>query len=97
MEWWTYDGISGPSFWGLINPEWSQCNQGLRQSPIDIQSSELLYDPGLQEFSLTPNKVSGRVVNTGHTVTFQVTTGHYLDVSNFDIGQRRQRHFILLV
>ena len=30
LEWWTYDGISGPSFWGLINPEWSLCNQGLR-------------------------------------------------------------------
>ena len=30
LEWWTYDGISGPSFWGLINPEWSLCNQGRR-------------------------------------------------------------------
>ena len=47
-----------------------------RQSPIDILPSELLYDPSLPEFSLTPNKVSGRVVNTGHTVTFQVTTRH---------------------
>ena len=74
-----------------------QCVPSSRQSPIDILPSELLYDPSLTEFSLTPNKVSGRVVNTGHTVTFQVTTGHYLDVSNFDIGQRRQRHFILLV
>ena len=27
LEWWTYDGISGPSFWGLINPEWALCNQ----------------------------------------------------------------------
>ena len=43
-----------------------------RQSPIDISPSELLYDPGLQEFSLTPNRVQGRVINTGHTVTFQV-------------------------
>ena len=43
-----------------------------RQSPIDISPGELLYDPGLREFSLTPNKVQGRVINTGHTVTFQV-------------------------
>jgi len=21
-EWWTYDGISGPSYWGVINPAW---------------------------------------------------------------------------
>ena len=39
LEWWTYDGISGPSFWGLINPEWSLCNQGLRQ----INSSKMNF------------------------------------------------------
>jgi carbonic anhydrase len=87
LEWWTYDGISGPSFWGLINPEWALCNQvserrvddhidrslqGLRQSPIDLVPSELLYDPGLEEVFITPNKVQGKVFNTGHTATFKV-------------------------
>ena len=65
-----------------------QCLPYSRQSPIDILPSELLYDPSLPEFSLTPNKVSGRVVNTGHTVTFQVPTRHYLKLSNFDMGRR---------
>ena len=26
-EWWTYDGISGPAYWGLINPAWTMCNK----------------------------------------------------------------------
>jgi carbonic anhydrase len=26
-EWWTYDGISGPAYWGLINPAWIMCNK----------------------------------------------------------------------
>ena len=25
--WWTYDGISGPAYWGLINPAWTMCNK----------------------------------------------------------------------
>ena len=94
LEWWTYDGISGPSFWGLINPEWALCNQvrgrriedghidrslqGLRQSPIDLVPSELLYDPGLEEVFITPNKVQGKVFNTGHTATFKVSRDRHL-------------------
>ena len=38
-EWWTYDGISGPAYWGLINPAWTMCNKGRAQSPVNI-------DPG---------------------------------------------------
>ena len=92
LEWWTYDGISGPSFWGLINPEWSQCNQGLRQSPIDIQSESLLFDPGLQEFSLNPNTVSGRLTNTGHTVTFAVNAedSHLVNVTGGSLAYNYQ-------
>jgi len=77
LEWWTYDGISGPSFWGLINPEWSLCNQGLRQSPIDLVPEDLLYDPSLEELFITPNKVQGKVFNTGHTATFKVDPGNH--------------------
>ena len=43
-EWWTYDGISGPSYWGVINPAWTMCNKGRQQSPIDISPAQLVYD-----------------------------------------------------
>ena len=26
-EWGPYDGISGPAYWGLINPAWTMCNK----------------------------------------------------------------------
>ena len=38
--WWTYDGISGPSYWGVINPAWTICNKGYFQSPINIDPRE---------------------------------------------------------
>ena len=43
-EWWTYDGISGPSYWGVINPAWTMCNKGRQQSPVDISPGHLVYD-----------------------------------------------------
>ena len=51
-EWWTYDGISGPQFWGVINPEWRLCNEGRLQSPIDLDPSRILYDPGLPDLDV---------------------------------------------
>ncbi len=49
---------AGPSFWGLINPEWSMCNRGRRQSPINIEPSELLFDPNLRPLHIDKNAVN---------------------------------------
>ncbi|XP_023339786.1 carbonic anhydrase-related protein 10 [Eurytemora carolleeae] len=92
LEWWTYDGISGPSFWGLINPEWALCNQGQRQSPVDIEPKLVLYDPQLPDLYITPSKVRGKVVNTGHTVSFLVEPGnrHLVNVSGASLSYNYQ-------
>lgn len=50
--------VSGPAFWGLINPEWSLCNNGRRQSPIDLEPAKLLYDPNLRPVSIDKDRVS---------------------------------------
>jgi len=47
----------GPAFWGLINPEWSMCNRGRRQSPINIEPSQLLFDPNLRPLHIDKNAV----------------------------------------
>lgn len=52
----------GPDFWGLLNPKWSHCNKGRRQSPIDIDPDLLLFDPGLQAINIEGNHVSHRPV-----------------------------------
>lgn len=70
-EWWTYDGISGPSFWGLINPQWMLCSKGHRQSPINIEPNKLLYDPNLRPLSIDKHKVSGILYNTGQSLVFR--------------------------
>lgn len=49
---------TGPDFWGLLNPKWSHCSQGRKQSPIDIDTNRLLYDPGLKPYELAGSDVS---------------------------------------
>ncbi|XP_066594826.1 carbonic anhydrase-related protein 10 isoform X1 [Prorops nasuta] len=70
-EWWTYDGISGPSFWGLINPQWSLCSKGRRQSPINIEPDKLLFDPHLRTVHVDKHRVSGHLHNTGQFLVFR--------------------------
>ena len=36
-EWWTYDGISGPAYWGLINPAWTMCNKVIYQKEEHVK------------------------------------------------------------
>ncbi|XP_066990047.1 carbonic anhydrase-related protein 10-like [Macrobrachium rosenbergii] len=67
-KWWTYDGISGPQFWGLINPEWSLCTHGRRQSPVNLDPSQLLLDPNLRPLHVDKHTVGGVINNTGHSV-----------------------------
>lgn len=37
---WSYDGNTGPSHWGDLNPEFAPCKSGHRQSPIDIRVTQ---------------------------------------------------------
>uniref|UniRef100_A0A8C7YDH0 Carbonic anhydrase Xa n=1 Tax=Oryzias sinensis TaxID=183150 RepID=A0A8C7YDH0_9TELE len=65
--WWAYkEVVQGsfvpvPSFWGLVNSAWNLCSVGKRQSPVDIETSHMIFDP-----FLTPIKLNtgGRKVKT---------------------------------
>lgn len=97
-EWWTYDGISGPAFWGLINPEWPLCNKGRRQSPVNLEPTRLLFDPNLLPIHLDKHKVGGVLANTGHSVVFAVDndTRHPVNISDGPLSYRYQFHEIHL-
>lgn len=50
--------LPGPSFWGLINPQWNMCNKGRRQSPVNIEPDKLLFDPWLRDVQFDKHKVN---------------------------------------
>ncbi len=74
-EWWTYDGISGPTYWGVINPAWSLCSHGRHQSPVDVDPGKLVFDRTLRPLSVDKRAASGVLANTGQSLLFRVADG----------------------
>ncbi|XP_054260890.1 carbonic anhydrase-related protein 10-like isoform X2 [Macrosteles quadrilineatus] len=91
-EWWTYDGISGPEYWGRINPEWSLCNKGRRQSPINVEPHKLLFDPHLRHLDIDKHKISGTLINTGQSLVFRVDrdSKQHVNISGGPLAYRYQ-------
>lgn len=54
----------GPKYWGLINPDWQICDKGARQSPINIETNALVYDPDLTPLHADNNLVSAGFIQT---------------------------------
>ncbi|CAL8284264.1 unnamed protein product [Merluccius merluccius] len=67
--WWAYkEVVQGsfvpvPSFWGLVNSAWNLCSVGKRQSPVNIETSHMIFDP-----FLTPIKLNTGGRKTGPAV-----------------------------
>ncbi|XP_045204243.2 putative carbonic anhydrase-like protein 1 isoform X2 [Mercenaria mercenaria] len=72
-EWWGYNGVSGPEFWGTHNKNWSLCGTGKFQSPIDIDPGRLIFDPNLTALKYDRIEINGLLVNTGNDLTFEIT------------------------
>jgi carbonic anhydrase len=76
---WSYDGNTGPSTWGQLQPDFAQCANGKRQSPINIEDSTTLQGPAeALEFNYSPS--SAVVVNNGHTIQVDVQGNNTLVV-----------------
>ena len=62
---WDYTGSGGPDAWGQMQPEYSKCATGTRQSPIDIRGG-IAVDLEPIKFDYRPSAFS--VIDNGHTV-----------------------------
>lgn len=49
---WCLFGVAVPSFWGLVNSAWNLCSVGKRQSPVNIETSHMIFDPFLLPIKL---------------------------------------------
>ncbi|KAK7083392.1 hypothetical protein SK128_022920, partial [Halocaridina rubra] len=80
-SWWSYDGISGPGFWGIINRRWRLCSDGRRQSPVDLVTSSIVFDHTLTQLQMTSHKIDGTLVNTGFGLRWTVGDGQLWTIS----------------
>ncbi|ESN96351.1 hypothetical protein HELRODRAFT_68435, partial [Helobdella robusta] len=82
-EWWTYEGgISGPEYWGIVNPEWILCGRGKKQSPINIELDLLLFDPKLdQPIYIDDSQIKVTMTNTGHHLMAKIYSPNITNVN----------------
>lgn len=86
---WDYKGPGGPAAWGGLKPEFSLCNTGQRQSPIDIRGG-LAVDLEPVRFDYQSSKFA--VLDNGYTVQVNLAAGNTIEVG----GKRfelKQFHF----
>ncbi len=65
---WGYDGTTGPAKWGSLKADFERCDNGERQSPIDIKTSEALEAKVLDDVFVSYTSAPLNIINNGHTI-----------------------------
>ncbi|MFL6707674.1 MAG: carbonic anhydrase [Massilia sp.] len=76
---WSYDGDTGPANWAQMNPAWSKCGTGTRQSPIDLRDGMKV---DLEQIAFDYRASGFNVIDNGHTIQVGVGLGNYITVGN---------------
>jgi carbonic anhydrase len=86
---WSYDGNTGPSHWGDLNPEFALCKSGHRQSPIDIRATQKVDLPAIQ---FNYDSIPLDIIDNGHTIMIICAPGSFIHVGNKQY-ELKQFHF----
>lgn len=64
---WSYEGENGPTKWSEVDSKFRACNNGKRQSPINIETRDV-EKAGLKPILFSYQAGPAEIVNTGHTI-----------------------------
>ena len=76
---WGYDGKEGPSNWGKLSSDFSMCDTGSTQSPIDIEDS---LDANLKPLKFLQKFPVKDILKTNHSVQLNFRDGNIVAVDN---------------
>lgn len=65
---WSYEGYTGPDYWGELDPSFSACVNGKEQSPINIVTSQLIKPEESENMKIQYESTTFNIVNNGHTI-----------------------------
>ena len=65
---WTYEGETGPEHWGDLNPDFAACTNGKEQSPINIETSQVIEDEKIPDLVINYKPTEFSLSNNGHTI-----------------------------
>ncbi len=69
---WSYEGDTGPAMWGSLDQSFAACDDGARQSPVDITGA---VAGGESELEIRWQPGDAEVVDNGHTIVVNVAEG----------------------
>lgn len=69
---WSYDGDTGPANWGNLNTEYSLCETGKNQSPINITQA---IKASLSELNFDYVADVASIKNNGHSIQSNIADG----------------------
>ncbi|KAI7728273.1 hypothetical protein M8C21_020915, partial [Ambrosia artemisiifolia] len=67
---------NGPNHWGEINPEWSLCNNGDMQSPIDLTHKRVMTTSKLGRLDIDYKPANTTLINSGHDMALNEAHWH---------------------
>ncbi|MFQ6669824.1 hypothetical protein Gotur_034925 [Gossypium turneri] len=83
-----YSGHNGPDKWGKLNPTFSPCSTGKRQSPINIQRNLTVHNKQLKPLTRNYESVNATLVNRGYSVRFEESPGDlWINGKNYTLQQ----------
>lgn len=75
---WSYGGTANPTQWGKLSDDFTMCELGKDQSPIDIKNT-IEASPANINFDYKPSPLS--VVNNGHTIQVNYAQGSNVSIN----------------
>ncbi|MBA0625113.1 hypothetical protein Godav_010353 [Gossypium davidsonii] len=85
-----YSGHNGPDKWGKLNPTFSPCSTGKRQSPINIQRNLTVHNKLLKPLTRNYESANATLVNRGYSVgvRFEESPGDiWINGKNYTLQQ----------
>lgn len=85
---WDYRGERGPRFWGKLDPDFSLCQEGKHQSPIDIAKTlpatlpKLHADFSPAKLQIVHHEHIADEINNGHTIQVNYSEGDTLTIGD---------------
>lgn len=87
-----YEGANGPDNWsGICGNDWQDCG-GHSQSPINIQTRNVIENDDLDDLEFNYSNSFTKIINNGHTIQFDYSSGSTLAVNN-KTYELKQFHF----
>ena len=68
----SYEGETGPEYWGSLSEDWIACDEGMEQSPVDIVAD---VPVNADDVEYAYGETAVNIVNNGHAIQVNYDEG----------------------